>query len=50
MASYNDYKEIKNKNYESIILVKSGVFFETYDKSIRTKEQLLCPSKTWKLS
>lgn len=31
MASYNDYKEYKNKNIDSLVLIKSGVFFETYN-------------------
>ena len=31
MASYNDYKEYKNKNLQSLVLIKSGVFYETYN-------------------
>lgn len=31
MASYNDYKGYKNKNIDSLVLIKSGVFFETYN-------------------
>ncbi|MBO5183776.1 MAG: four helix bundle protein [Bacilli bacterium] len=35
MASYNDYKNVKNKNMESLVLIKSGVFYETYDKDCK---------------
>lgn len=35
MASYNDYKEYKNKNLQSLVLIKSGVFFETYDNDCK---------------
>ena len=35
MASYNDYKECKNKNYESLVFIKSGVFYETYDNDCK---------------
>ena len=31
MASYNDYKGYKNKNIDSLVLIKSGVFFQTYN-------------------
>lgn len=35
MASYKDYKEYKNKNLQSLVLIKSGVFFETYDSDCK---------------
>ena len=35
MASYNDYKEIKNKNIETLVFIKSGVFYETYDNDCK---------------
>lgn len=35
MASYNDYKEFKNKNHETLVFVKSGVFYETYDNDCK---------------
>lgn len=31
MASYNDYKEYKNKKIQTLVLIKSGVFYETYN-------------------
>ena len=35
MASYNDYKEIKNKNIETLVFIKSWVFYETYDNDCK---------------
>ena len=35
MASYTDYKEIKDKNCESLVFIKSGIFYETYDNDCK---------------
>lgn len=40
MASYNDYKEYKNKNHETLVFVKSGVFYETYDNDYKIMTDL----------
>lgn len=40
MASYNDYKEYKNKNHETMVFVKSGVFYETYDNDCKIMTDL----------
>lgn len=40
MASYNDYKEYKNRNLQSLVLIKSGVFFETYDSDCKIMSDL----------